>query len=70
MAKKVNKFLYLYVVQGKYTQEYGWEDLCSSEDYFESVSDLKAYRQNEREYPHRLIERRVLNPQYKKTVKA
>jgi len=62
-AKKQNKYIYLYVIQGKYGY-YGWEDLCQSESWKEARADLKAYRENE-PYPLRMIERRELNPKYK-----
>lgn len=61
-VKKQNKYLYLYVVQGNYG--YGWEDLTQSESWREARDDLKAYRQND-PHPHRIIERRELNPKYR-----
>ena len=64
MKTKINKYLYLYVVQGYYGKLYGWEDVCQSESYREARQDLKAYRLNENEYPHRMIHRRELNPLY------
>lgn len=49
------------VLQGNYG--YGWEDLCQYEksDYGEIKSDLKVYRENERQYAHRVITRRIKN---------
>ena len=61
---KTNKYLYLYAVQGNYGQ--GWEDLTVSEDWREVWNDHKAYKDNEPEYPHRLIRRRELNPEWEK----
>jgi len=55
-TKRKNKYEYLFVVQGNYG--YGWEDLISSEDYREARARLKDYRDNEKEYSHRLIQRR------------
>jgi len=55
-----NKWLYLWVVQGHYGQ-YGWEDLCVSEDYREARDNLKDYRENELGSTHRMIQRRELN---------
>ncbi len=52
----MNKYLYLHVVQGHYG--FGWEDVTQSEDYREARNDLKAYRENEPQYAHRLIQRR------------
>lgn len=53
----VNKYTYLWIVQGFYQ---GWEDLCASEMWREANLDLKAYRENERG-AFRLIQRRELN---------
>lgn len=47
----------LHVVQGNYGQ--GWEDECASPTRREAVADLRAYRLNCPEFPHRLIQRRV-----------
>lgn len=55
----MNKYIYLYVVQGHYS--YGWEDLTQSEDRSEARADLKAYQNNELGVAHRLIKRRELN---------
>lgn len=69
MTKRVNKYLYLKVIQGDYGC--GWEDLCAydtadPEEMKECRSDYKAYRENERQYAHRVIRRRELNPEWKK----
>lgn len=55
---KTNKYIYLYVLQGRYG--YGWEDLTASEKYSEVKADLKAYRENEKGC-YRIIQRRELN---------
>ena len=55
---KPNKFEYLYVVQGNYGC--GWEDVAADENRKLARDDLKAYRLNCPEYPHRMIHRRVL----------
>ena len=47
----------IYVLQGKY--DTSWEDLVEYEDYKEAKADYRAYEENEKEYPHRLIQRRV-----------
>lgn len=47
----------VYVLQGKY--DTSWEDLVEYEDYKEAKEDYRAYEENEKEYPHRLIQRRV-----------
>jgi len=53
---KKNKYEYLYVIQGNYG--YGWGDLISTEDYREAKARLKDYRENEKKYAHRMIQRR------------
>jgi len=58
-----NKYTYLHVVQGRYGQVYGWEDLTQSENKSEARTNLKAYREAEPGTPHRLIKRRELNTQ-------
>lgn len=44
-------------VQGNYGQ--GWEDVCAEDTYKEARVRLKEYRENEPEYRHRLVVRRV-----------
>ena len=53
----MNKYEYLWIVQGKYSQ--GWEDLTAG-NYKEAKEDLKAYRENEQGL-FRIIQRRTLN---------
>ena len=61
--KRINKYLYLFVVQGDYG--YGWEDLTASESYKSAIADLRAYRKNDSYATgHRIIKRRELNPEY------
>lgn len=62
-----NKYEYLHVIQGNYGCAHGWEDLCFSDNRTEAFHDFIAYRDNEPEYPHRLIQRRVLKEKEKKT---
>lgn len=62
--KRINKYVYLWVVQGKYPGPYGWEDETAEESCREARARLKEYRQNMPEYPHRLIRRREPNPEY------
>lgn len=63
---KVNKYLYVFVVQANYGYGHGWEDLTESESYRCAVADLRAYRENDyHACGHRLIKRRVFNPEYK-----
>jgi hypothetical protein len=68
--KKVNKYLYLHVVQGYYTPECGWEDLCQSDVRRVAHDDLVAYRKNCPEYPHRMIYRREPNPDWESGAKT
>jgi hypothetical protein len=53
----MNKYTYLYVVQGRYA---GWEDLSQSESRREALADLRAYRMNEHG-EFRMISRRERN---------
>jgi hypothetical protein len=45
-----------HVIQGYYG--HGWEDECCSTVRREALADLKAYRENCPEFPHRIIARR------------
>ncbi len=66
MAKRINKYLYLWIVQGYYP--YGkWEDIYIGEDKKDARLRLKEYRINESMYSHRMIYRRELNPEYTET---
>ena len=59
--KRINKYLYLFVVQGAYG--YGWEDLTASESYKAAIADLRDYRKNDSyAIGLRIIKRRELNP--------
>lgn len=59
--KKINKYVYVWVVQGNYGYGHRWEDLTQSESHREARTNLKEYRENE-PARHRLIRRRELNP--------
>ena len=65
---KTTKFLYYVVIQGKYSEYYGYEDLCQYPDTKEGRRDARVdfreYRIDEREYQHRIIHRRERNPAY------
>ena len=56
----MNKYTYLYIIQGCYPGPHGWEDEAASESRSEALADLKAYRENS-PYPSRMIQRRELN---------
>ena len=62
--KRVNKYLYLYIVQGYYDPLHGWEDLTAEDTYTGAKHRLAEYRANEPGYPHRLIQRRESNSEY------
>lgn len=47
-----------WTIQGMYGA-YGWEDVSAYDNRKEARGDLKAYRENEPQYPHRLIKRRI-----------
>ena len=58
---RINKYRYLYVVQGN--NGYGWGDECSEETFVDAKRTVKEYRANCK-WPFRIIRRRVLNPSY------
>ena len=60
-TKRINKFLYLYILQGFYGQ--GWEDLTASENRAEVRDNLKDYRDYERG-TYRIIYRVEPNPEH------
>ena len=64
---RVPKTKSVQVLQGNYG--YGWDDLCYYEDnpegWKEQRADIKAYRENERGVPFRIITRKEPNPDYK-----
>jgi len=61
------KYTYKKVLQGNYG--YGWDDLCTYEaksnglaiSLKEIKDDYKSYRENEKQYSHRVIFRRAKN---------
>lgn len=61
--KKVLKTKIEFAVQGHYGSR--WEDVTSEDKRSEARARLKEYNENERQYPHRLITRRIKNPEYK-----
>ena len=59
---KTTKFVYLYVIQ-QYYIALGWEDVgahdkADNDAYKNARQELKLYRENQPEYPARIIERR------------
>lgn len=59
---KINKYIYVYVLQGHYGQLHGWKDLTASENISEVVQNRKEYRENEGG-TYRIINRREPNPE-------
>lgn len=49
-----------YAVQGKYSQQYGWEDVYCTSNKEESESILKDYQENEPQYGHRILKRKIV----------
>lgn len=63
-AARVGKTKEVIVLQGNYG--YGWDDLMEYEvtQSREANDDLKTYRENERNASHRIVRRRVKNPNW------
>ena len=67
---KVNKWLNVHILQAKYNT---WVDEFefSDEQGYNTMQDrkrmLKCYRENAPQYKYRIIQRKVLNPQYNAT---
>lgn len=47
----------IYILYGNYG--YGWDELCAYETRREAEADYEAYRENEPEYAHKPVKRRV-----------
>jgi hypothetical protein len=63
-APKIPKTKEEFVIQGNYGS--GWEDVTSEDKWSEAKARLREYQENEPQYAHRRITRRIPNPQYKK----
>jgi hypothetical protein len=60
MTRKANaKTEQIYVIQSNYGYGHGWEDTTASYLRWEALTDLRSYRRDQPEYPHRMIQRRV-----------
>lgn len=46
-----------YEIQSWY-QVYGWETVTTEETYKEAIIQLRCYRENEPETPHKIVKRR------------
>lgn len=58
----MTKYVYLHVVQGFFTRQYGREDVTQSEDARKALTDLKAYRESDPSHRYRKIRRRQPAP--------
>jgi hypothetical protein len=38
---------------------YGWEETCAEETYKEAKERLKEYRENQPQYPHKIVKRQI-----------
>jgi hypothetical protein len=56
----MNKFSYLFILQGDYGYGHGWEDLSASESRREIRQTYREYRDNEGG-TYRIVGRRELN---------
>ncbi len=56
------KFVNVRFIQGNYGN--GWDDLTAGDSWKEIRDDLKAYRDNEPQYLHRVITRRITRANY------
>ena len=54
----MTKYEYIRVVQGNYGK--GWEDVTAEASPKQALVQLRTYRENEPQYSHRMISRRVL----------
>lgn len=60
MTEAMNKYTYLWVLQGNYGHGHGWEDLTAEESWREIRQRRREYEQNEGGH-YRIIHRRELN---------
>ncbi len=60
---RINKYIYMFVLQGNYGYGHGFEDIDASDVYSEMVASKKCYRENEGGL-YRIISRREINPDY------
>lgn len=62
---KANKYKYVYILQTNYGTRFEDEFEFSDEEGYDTMKDrksmLKCYRDNQPQYSHRIINRRVLN---------
>ena len=54
----MNKYQYLYVVQGNYGYGHGYEDLMATEKWKEARDNVRLYRREEGMGSYRMIKRR------------
>lgn len=58
MTKYVRKTRDVWVIQQYTGGQYGWEDVSAYDTWKEAREDLKAYRENQPEYPVRAKKQR------------
>lgn len=49
----------VYEIQVRYCDEYGYEAVTEEDTYKEAKERLREYRENEPEYPSRIVKKRV-----------
>jgi hypothetical protein len=57
MSKYVRKTIDEYEIQGNYG--YSWDYLCSEFTYKQAKQTLKEYRENESQYLHKIVHKRI-----------
>lgn len=66
---KVNKWLIVFILQAKYGSSWSDEFTFTDEEGYRTLKDrkamLKCYRENAPQYEYRIIQRKVLNPNFK-----
>jgi hypothetical protein len=62
-TKRIPKTVQEIAIQGYYS--YGWEDIFYASNEKEARQILKDYNENEPNYAHRIVRRRIPNPEYK-----
>jgi IS1 family transposase len=65
---KIPKTVLEFSIQGNYGG--GFEDVITEDNYKDARTQLKCYNDNEKEYAHRIVKRRVPNPKFKPNADA
>ena len=48
-----------YEIQGNYGSQYGWERVTTEETWKDAKRQLKCYNDNEPDFPHRIVKKRI-----------